>query len=283
MSGYARIYAVIRQVPRGRVATYGEIARLAGIPRHARQVGYALAALRSDDVPWHRVINAKGEVSPRAEPGTEAMQRKLLEREGVVFGAHARVSLAHFGWPPEPLAARPTPARLRAARNRTIPDVIAPGLRLLFCGINPSLYSAATGHHFARPGNRFWRTLHAAGFTPRLLAPAEQRTLLEHGLGISNLIARATASAAELTPVELARGRRRLVAKVRRLRPARVAVLGIDAYRHAFGRPDAALGRQPERIAGAALWVLPNPSGLNAHYPLRELVAHYRRLRKAVS
>jgi TDG/mug DNA glycosylase family protein len=280
---YARVYDAVRRIPRGRVATYGQIARLAGIPRHARQVGYALAALLDgSDVPWHRVINAKGEVSPRAEPDWEEVQTKLLEREGVRFDGHGRVSLARFGWAGETGAARPTPAALRAARGRTIPDVIAPGLRVLFSGINPSLYSAATGHHFARPGNRFWRTLHAAGFTPRQLAPAEQRGLLEHGLGITNLVARATAQASELSPAELVAGRGRLAAKVRRLRPAVVAVLGVEAYRRAFARPHAALGPQPEGLAGAALWVLPNPSGLNAHYQLRDLVALYRRLRNAV-
>jgi TDG/mug DNA glycosylase family protein len=280
--GHARIYDAVRRIPRGRVATYGQIANLAGIPRHARQVGYALAALRGNDVPWHRVINAKGEVSPRAEPGWEEVQRRLLEREGVLFDAHGRVSLARFGWQPEPGVARPTPAALRAARGRTIPDVIAPGLRVLFCGINPSLYSAATGRHFARPGNRFWKTLHAAGFTPRLLAPAEQRALLAHGLGVTNLVARATAQASELSLAELVAGRRRLAAKLRRLRPSVVAVLGVEAYRRAFAQPRAALGRQPEPFAGAALWVLPNPSGLNAHYPLHDLVALYRRLRNAV-
>ena len=233
-------------------------------------------------MPWQRVINAKGEVSPRAEPGYEEVQRKLLEREGVAFDAGGRVSLARFGWQPEG-APRPTPAALRAARDRTIPDVIGPGLRVLFCGINPSLYSAATGHHFARPGNRFWPTLHRAGFTKHLLAAAEQRALLDHGLGITNLVARATASAAELAPGELAAGRRRLAAKVRRLAPDAVAVLGVAAYRAAFERPRAALGRQPEELAGAVLWVLPNPSGLNAHYQLRDLVALYRRLRHAVS
>jgi len=154
---------------------------------------------------------------------------------------------------------------------------------VLFCGINPSLISAATGHHFARPGNRFWRTLHEAGFTRRRLAPAEQRTLLDEGLGLTNLVARATASAAELAPRELAAGRRRLAAKVRRLRPGVVAVLGIGAYRTAFVRPRAGLGPQPERLAGAGLWVLPNPSGLNAHYSLGELVRLYRQLGEALS
>ena len=167
--------------------------------------------------------------------------------------------------------------------RQALPDVIAPGLRVWFCGINPSLLSAASGHHFARPGNRFWPALHEAGFTPRRLAPAEQRQLLGCGIGLTNLVARATATAAELSPVELAAGQQRLAAKVRRLSPRVVAVLGIGAYRLAFARPRAALGPQPERIAGAALWVLPNPSGLNAHYPLAHLVALYRPLREALS
>ena len=166
--------------------------------------------------------------------------------------------------------------------KQPLPDVVAQGLRVLFCGINPSLLSAATGHHFARPGNRFWRTLHEAGFTARRLAPAEQRTLLAHDIGLTNLVARPTASAAELAPDELAAGRRRFEAKVRRLAPRAVAVLGLGAYRHAFARPQAAPGPQPERLAGAALWVLPNPSGLNAHYQLRDLVALYRQLREAL-
>ena len=153
---------------------------------------------------------------------------------------------------------------------------------MLFCGINPSLLSAERGQHFARPGNRFWRTLHEAGFTQRRLAPAEQRLLLASGVGITNLVARATASAAELAREELRAGRRRLAAKVRRLRPRTVAVLGIDAYRQAFAQPRAALGLQPERLGDAPLWVLPNPSGLNAHYQLRDLVALYRELCEAV-
>ena len=153
---------------------------------------------------------------------------------------------------------------------------------MLFCGINPSLISAARGHHFARPGNRFWPVLHEAGFTERRLAPSEQRLLLRDGIGLTNLVARATASAVELSPAELAAGQRRLEARVRRLSPEVVAVLGIGAYRQGFARPRAVLGPQPERLAGAALWVLPNPSGLNAHYRLRDLVAVYRRLREAL-
>jgi TDG/mug DNA glycosylase family protein len=159
--------------------------------------------------------------------------------------------------------------------------VIAPGLRVLFCGINPSLISAASGHHFARPGNRFWPALHEAGFSPRRLAPAEQRLLLESGIGLTNLVARPTATAAELTRAELDAGRRRLDAKVRRLSPRVVAVLGIGAYRQAFARPHALLGLQPERLGSAALWLLPNPSGLNAHYRLRDLVALFRELNRS--
>jgi TDG/mug DNA glycosylase family protein len=149
-----------------------------------------------------------------------------------------------------------------------VPDLVARELRVLFCGINPSLYSAAVGHHFARPGNRFWPALHASGLTGRLFSPEEERQLLGRGLGITNLVARATARAEELTIEELAAGARRLAAKVRRRRPAVVALLGVTAYRTAFGRPRAAIGLQAETIAGAALWILPNPSGLNATFSL---------------
>jgi double-stranded uracil-DNA glycosylase len=162
-----------------------------------------------------------------------------------------------------------------------VPDVIAPGLEVLFCGINPSLYSAAVGHHFARPGNRFWPALHAAGFTDRLLSPAEDRELLRHGYGLTNLVGRATAAADEVTAAELVAGARRLGRAVRRYRPARVAFLGITAYRTAFGRKGATLGRQRERIGDAAIWVLPNPSGLNAHYQLRDLARLFAELREA--
>jgi len=176
---------------------------------------------------------------------------------------------------------KPTRAEIAAAYGRTIPDVIGPGLRVLFCGINPSLYSAAVGHHFARPGNRFWPTLHAAGFTERLLSPFEDATLLDRDYGLTNLVRRATGTAEELTPDELAAGGRRLVRLVRRFRPATVALLGVTAYRAAFRLPKAALGRQPERIGGSVVWVLPNPSGLNAHYQLDGLVQVYSQLRKA--
>ncbi len=176
---------------------------------------------------------------------------------------------------------KPTRAEVAAAYGRTVPDVIGPGLRVLFCGINPSLYSAAVGHHFARPGNRFWPALHAAGLTERRLSPWEDGALLDRGFGVTNLVRRATAAADELAADELAAGARALVRKVRRYRPASVAFLGVTAYRSAFGRPNARLGRQTETVAGAAVWVLPNPSGLNAHYRLADLARLYAALRAA--
>jgi TDG/mug DNA glycosylase family protein len=170
-----------------------------------------------------------------------------------------------------------------AAAGRTVPDVIARDLHVLFCGINPGLYSAATGHHFARPGNRFWPALHAAGFTHRRLQPAEERELLAMGYGITNVVARATATAAELTSEELADGARRLTTKVRRYRPRVLAILGVSAYRVAFGRRRAALGLQPDRISRTSVWVLPNPSGLNASYQATDLARLFRELRERVA
>ena len=177
---------------------------------------------------------------------------------------------------------RPTAADLAAAAGRTIPDVISPGLRVLFCGINPGLYSAATGRHFARPGNRFWPALHQSGFTPRQFRPAEQEQLADLGLGITNIVARATARAGELTAAELREGGQLLRAKAERLRPRWVAVAGVTAYRTAFGRPGARVGPAGESLAGARLWVLPNPSGLNAHWSAAALAAEFARLRAAV-
>lgn len=176
---------------------------------------------------------------------------------------------------------RPTTEELAAARDRTIPDVVAPGLAVLFCGINPGLYSAATGHHFARPGNRFWPALHRSGFTPRQLRPEEQKELLSHGLGITNLVARTTARADELTREELREGAAVLTALAAKYEPKFVAVVGISAYRTAFARPKATIGPQEERIAAARLWVLPNPSGLNAHYQAPALAAEFAKLRTA--
>jgi TDG/mug DNA glycosylase family protein len=149
---------------------------------------------------------------------------------------------------------------------------------VLFCGINPGLYSAATGNHFARPGNRFWPALHKAGFTARLLHPSEKHEFLQAGYGLTNLVPRATASADELAPEEFVAGRRRLARKVRRYRPRTVAFLGLGAYRHAFSLPAAPLGEQAERFEGARVWVLPSPSGLNANYQMPALVQLFRRL-----
>jgi double-stranded uracil-DNA glycosylase len=172
---------------------------------------------------------------------------------------------------------------LLAARNLTLPDVLPPPdgkLNVLFCGINPGLYSAATGLHFARPGNRFWPALYASGFTPRLLAPREQAELPGYGLGITNLAPRATARAAELADDELRDGATRLAALIDRHRPRFLAVAGVTAYRTAFGRPGATIGPQPESLGTTRLWVLPNPSGLNAHATGPVLAQRFRELRE---
>lgn len=179
---------------------------------------------------------------------------------------------------------RPTKADLEAARDRVIPDVLpreGGPLRVLFSGINPGLYSGATGHHFARPGNRFWPALYQSGFTDRLLDPSEQDLLPGYGLGITNLAARTTARADELTDAELREGGRRLEALVERHRPSCLAVAGVTAYRTAFGRPRTRIGPQDETFGPAGLWVLPNPSGLNASWTLDRIAAEFRRLREA--
>ena len=173
---------------------------------------------------------------------------------------------------------RPSADELRAAAGRTVPDLIAPNLRVLFCGINPGLYSGLTGHHFARPGNRFWPALHAAGFTPRRLQAWEERELLDLGCGITNLVDRATASAAELRDDELVAGAAALAAKVAAYRPRSVAMLGVTAYRVAFRQPRATFGPQPEQLHSTDLWVLPNPSGLNAHFPPAALASVFATL-----
>ena len=175
----------------------------------------------------------------------------------------------------------PTRDELLAAAGRTVTDVIGPELQVLFCGINPGLYTAVVGHHFARPGNRFWKALHTAGFTDRLLHPFEERQLLAYGYGITNLVDRATATAAELSDAELATGRWRLEKKILHYAPRWLAVLGLGAYRTAFGRPRAGLGRQEEPVAGARVWVLPNPSGLNASYRPDDFTRLFRELRSA--
>lgn len=177
---------------------------------------------------------------------------------------------------------KPTPQQLRAAHGKSVPDLIAPGLKVLFVGINPGLYSAAVRHHFARPGNRFWPALQQAGFTRRQLSPFEEAELLDRGYGITNLVARATAAASELKPAEFAAGARSLARKVRRYQPRAVAFLGLGAYRHGFARPHATVGPQPELLAAARVWVLPNPSGLNANYQLPALVQLFGALRMSV-
>ncbi|WP_156756532.1 G/U mismatch-specific DNA glycosylase [Actinokineospora pegani] len=177
---------------------------------------------------------------------------------------------------------RPTREQLAAAHDRTIPDVLGPGLDVVFCGINPGLYSGFTGHHFARPGNRFWPALHAAGFTPRLLRPDEQDRLLEFGLGVTNLVARATARADELSAEELRAGGEVLTSTIAKYKPRVLAVVGITAYRTAFAKPKAAMGPQEDEVGGVGVWVLPNPSGLNAHYQLDGLAAEYRLLRESL-
>jgi TDG/mug DNA glycosylase family protein len=178
---------------------------------------------------------------------------------------------------------KPTREQLLAAADRTIPDVIAPELAVLFSGINPGLYSAATGRHFARPGNRFWPALHRSGFTPRQLRPDEQEELLGYGLGITNVAGRATARAEELSTAELVAGAALLTAKVRRFRPRWLAVVGVTAYRSAFRRPKASFGAQVETIGATRIWVLPNPSGLNAHYTPDSLAAEFALLRAAAA
>ena len=175
---------------------------------------------------------------------------------------------------------KPTKEQLLAATEKTVADVIAPDLRVLFSGINPGLYTAAVGHHFARPGNRFWPALYAAGFTDRLLSPFDERELLKSGYGITNVVARTTASADLLTKEEIVAGGEKLRRKVVRYRPKVLAVLGVGTYRTAFNQPKAAVGRQAETIGHTIVWVLPNPSGLNAHYQAGELARLFRELKE---
>lgn len=181
------------------------------------------------------------------------------------------------------LALRPTKEQLLSARGRSVPDVIAPGLKVLFCGINPGLYSGAVGHHFARPGNRFWIGLFRAGFTDRLLTPAEERHLLDFNYGITNIVNYATAQASQLSRAELKAGGEILAKKIMEFQPRVLAILGIEAYRRAFDRPGSGVGRQPDKIGSTILWVLPNPSGINANYQLADLVRLFRELRESLN
>lgn len=177
----------------------------------------------------------------------------------------------------------PTKAQLAAAKGKTLADVIAPGLRVLFCGINPGLYTAAIGRHFGRPGNRFWPALYTAGFTPRVLSPFEERELLTWGYGITNVVPHATAAADELTLADYLEGGRRLVKKIERCKPRTLAILGVGAYRAAFDRKEAKVGRQDDRFGDTEVWVLPNPSGLNAHFQKPEMMNVFRALREAIN
>ncbi|HTU90572.1 MAG TPA: G/U mismatch-specific DNA glycosylase [Gemmataceae bacterium] len=181
-----------------------------------------------------------------------------------------------------PIHRRPTRAEIAAATGRTVADLIAPNLKVLFCGINPGLYTAAIGHHFGRPGNRFWPALYASGFSDRLLSPYEERELLPRGYGITNIVARASARADDLTENELREGARTLERKVKRYRSKFIAFLGITAYRTAFGRPHAVLGLQPEMLAETKIWLLPSPSGLNAHHSPAALARLFAELRDAI-
>src|SRR5688500_16810262 len=176
----------------------------------------------------------------------------------------------------------PTRAELEAAQGTTVPDLIGPGLRVLFCGINPGLYTAAIGHHFGRPGNRFWPALHAGGFTDHVLSPYDERELLVRGYGIINVVNRATATADELTNDELRAGAAQVRRKVLRFKPKFLAVVGVGAFRVGFDRPKAAVGRQPDPIGDTIVWLLPNPSGLNAHYQPADLAKVFRELKDAV-
>ncbi|MCB9867103.1 MAG: mismatch-specific DNA-glycosylase [Phycisphaerales bacterium] len=175
---------------------------------------------------------------------------------------------------------KPTKAQVCAARGKTIPDLIARDLIVLFAGINPGLYTAAIGRHFGRPGNRFWPALHGGGFTPRLFSPFEGALLLDLGFGITNIVARATARADELTDDELRAGGQGLAAKVKRWRPTVVAFVGIHPYRVISGIKDARVGLQGSRFGGAHAWLLPNPSGINAHYLPADLARCFGELRR---
>ncbi|MDP4176492.1 MAG: G/U mismatch-specific DNA glycosylase [Bacteroidota bacterium] len=178
---------------------------------------------------------------------------------------------------------RPTRLEILEAAGKTVPDIIDFNLKVLFCGINPGLYTAAVGHHFARPGNRFWPALFSSGFTDRLLSPFEERELLKMGFGITNVAARATARAEELTKKEFIEGGKKLVDKIHLYTPEFLAILGIGAYKTAFNRPKAALGLQNETIGKTKLWILPSPSGLNAHYNNGQLTALFNELYRLIT
>ncbi len=177
---------------------------------------------------------------------------------------------------------KPTKEDLRDAINRTTEDLIDYNLKILFCGINPGIWSGATGFHFAKPGNRFWKVLHLAGFTDRILHPSEEHELLELGYGITSFCKRTTARADELTTAEYVEGGKALVRKIEKYKPKTLAVLGIGAFRTAFQQPKAKLGLQDEKFGKTRVWLLPNPSGLNAHYQANDLAELFSEARLAV-
>ena len=211
-------------------------------------------------------------VQPEAQVSLRNRGKKTLREDLVPKDSRAPVTVE---------MPKPTKAQLLAAYGKSVPDVIAPRLKVLFVGINPGLYSGAVGHHFARPGNRFWPVLHRAKFTAQKLSPAEERKLLKFKYGITNIVNRSTATAAELDHQALKAGGRRLAAKIKRFRPRVVVILGLEVFRVAFGQPRARFGFQEERIHKAQIWVLPNPSGLNASYQLPALTRMFRRVRLA--
>src|SRR5579871_6355471 len=258
-----------------------------GQPAAALQVGQALAALMSEGASLGPPL-----VVPVAETWPEDLPASLPHPPRPPANTQLRRCHKDAPWTtslPQRRSSGPgrdgmlggMPLDLAGARNRTIPDVLPePGapFRVLFCGINPGLYSAATGWHFARPGNRFWPALHLSGFTPRRLDPSEQDLLPSWGLGITNLVPRATAQAAELTAAELRAGRDHLTVLAEHHRPRIIAVAGVTAYRTAFGQPRAATGPQPDPIGPARVWVVPNPSGLNAHTSAPKLAEALREM-----
>lgn len=179
---------------------------------------------------------------------------------------------------------RPTRDDLAAAHGkRTVPDILAPDLGVIFIGINPGLYSGATGYHFARPGNRFWPALHQSGFTPRQLKPSEESELPKYGIGLTKLVQRATATAAELTDTEVRRGGTRIRRVIKEFRPRVTCFLGVGAYCQAYKLKKAPIGLQSELFEGTPLWVLPNPSGLNANYQLPDFVKFFKQLRASIT
>lgn len=277
LTPYARrVLDTVDGIPWGRVLAYGDVAAWLG-SGSGRVVGRVMAE-HGHEVRWHRVLRADGTPAP----GIAARQVALLRAEGVAV-RDGRVDLDAARWDPRfgQRAWRPSADDLRAAYGRSVPDLVAPGLRVLLVGVNPSLWSGVTGLHFGRPANRLWPTLHRAGLTPRRLHPAETDDLLAAGVGVSNLVDRATARADEVPPDDLRAAPARVAALAARWRPAVVAVLGISAYRVAWAAPRAAPGPLPDPIGGRPAWLLPNPSGLNASYSQDALDAAFSALRSA--